>query len=236
MLHPINSLDLDPQDGDLELLEELEDVFAIKFVAEETRQIVTVGNLHDLLVRKMPPLDGKKCRSQLAFYRLRRALTVMAPLIELRPSTKLTEVVQGAPSKFFRVLERAAGLQLPSLQMTRLGLVAFLVMLFAFIGLIGFGADGGGLPAFVAAGIAFGGMILVGVYDRGVIGNHLVSLGDLARATSARNYALLSKLGGRHNDRELWSALVELLAGLANGLPKNEIKPSTVLFTASLRG
>jgi hypothetical protein len=229
-----NSLDLDPQDGDLELLEELEEVFAIKFEPEETRELVTVGDLHDLLARKMPLLGGKKCRTQMAFYRLRKALTVMSPQSELRPATNLSRIGQGAPRMFFRVLERASGLRLPSLPLTRVGIAAWLLLFFAFVGLIVFSASGGGLASFMAAGLAFGGMILVAQHDRGVISEHLVTLGDLAKATSAKNYAMLSNFGGRQSNEELWSALIELLAELSGALRKDEIKPSTTLFVGSL--
>lgn len=228
-----NSLDLDPQDGDLELLGELKDVFEISFEPEDTHEIYTVGDLHDLLARKMPLLDGKKCRTQMTFYRLRKALTVMSPQTELRPVTNLSDIVLGAPRKFFRVLERSSGLKLPSLPLTRAGSVVWLALLFAFFPLIVFSLSGGGLAAFAAAGLAFGGMILIATHDRGLISGHLVTLGDLATATSAKNYSLLTKLGGRQSSEELWSALIELLAELSGALRKDEIRPSTTLFAGN---
>lgn len=229
------SLDLDPEWGGEDLLDELERSFSVSFSTEETTSILNVGDIFNLLRKKIALGDGSRCRSQMAFYRLRHVLAILAPDADLRPSTRLDSLDAGAPKKYFRALERASALRLPDLSMTWLGFAGTFVGFVASVGLLVFAFNGAGLISFFGSVAAFLCMMMVASMERGKLPRGVETLGDLARAAGGKNFAQLSALGAKTNEREIWSALVEVLAEHSNGLSRGQISASTVLFNSCLK-
>src|SRR5579863_9828425 len=70
-----NTLGLDDDLDGIAVVRDLERIFDVKVSHEEAERIFTVGEFHDLLVRKLPPNEAdRKCASAMTFYRLRSAL------------------------------------------------------------------------------------------------------------------------------------------------------------------
>ena len=59
----------------VEIVIEVEDAFDIAIDDDDAGQVLTVGNLHDLVVSKLPEREQEVCHSAHVFYRLRRYLT-----------------------------------------------------------------------------------------------------------------------------------------------------------------
>ena len=72
-----NSLDLDPEWGAIDLLEEVELTFGIKIANEEAERCATVGDLYDVICAHSPAWDGQDgdCGTSMVFYRMRRSLS-----------------------------------------------------------------------------------------------------------------------------------------------------------------
>ena len=65
-----NSLDLDPEWGAIDLLEEVEATFGIKIKDAEAERCSTVGDLYAVLCSYTPDWDGRQgsCSSSMVFY------------------------------------------------------------------------------------------------------------------------------------------------------------------------
>ena len=72
----MNTLDLDPEWGAIDLLEEVEASFGITLEDAVVERIATVGELYDAICNLTPAWDDQQgsCASSVTFYRLRRAL------------------------------------------------------------------------------------------------------------------------------------------------------------------
>jgi hypothetical protein len=225
-----NSLDLDPEWGAIDLLQEVEAAFGIEIANEEAERCCTVGDLYDVLCAHSPEWDNQdgSCASSMVFYRLRRSLSP-ADKRGFVPDTPLT--ASGLqPSRLFKKLADDSGLRLPAYELTWLGITG------------GFLLVGGFLTAIVAllAGhwIVSGAVALIGLaglpllrLDPGRFPAGMVTLADLVRGTSPLNVARLKEAGGRPADR--WSVLVALAAE-HGALSPDEIDPETFFHRRSL--
>jgi hypothetical protein len=111
----INSLELaDEEDDPIDLQIEIESAFDIRLTDEEASSVRTMGDLHDLLMRRIGAPSGKLCLTTMAFFRLRRAVARVAPEIDLRPSTPLKAISLKPPRALFASLALEDGLRLPS--------------------------------------------------------------------------------------------------------------------------
>jgi hypothetical protein len=74
----------------VELVLAVEDAFQIH-ILDEVSDVLTVGELHDLVVSKMPGQDSKCCLTSAAFYRTRRGIveTLGVDRRTIRPAKKL---------------------------------------------------------------------------------------------------------------------------------------------------
>lgn len=75
------TLDLDPEWGAIDLLEEVEAAFNIKIGDDEAERCWTVGDLYDLICAHAPQWDEQAgtCASSAVFYRVRRSVTPPPP-------------------------------------------------------------------------------------------------------------------------------------------------------------
>ncbi|WP_234681546.1 acyl carrier protein [Bradyrhizobium monzae] len=109
-------------DGDdVDVIHDVERTFGIKLTAAEAEQTRTVGQLHDLIELKRPNAGSgtQTCLSQLAFYRLRRALKTMGLEGEITPQTPMSALERIEPRSMaskWRRLAQSSGLDLPSLE------------------------------------------------------------------------------------------------------------------------
>jgi hypothetical protein len=225
-----NSLDLDPEWGAIDLLEEIEATFGIKIANEEAERCCTVGDLYDVLCVHSPRWDEQdgSCGSSMVFYKLRRSLRHDGKR-GIVPSTQLT-VLGLQPSQLFKKLSDDTGLRLPAYELTWLGVTGgFLLVggiLVAIVALLA----GYWIVSVTAAAIALAGVPLLRV-DPGRFPAGIETVADLVRRTVPLNAAKLKEAGGRPADR--WS-VIAALAAEHGVLPPNEIGPETVFHRKQL--
>jgi len=225
-----NCLDLDPEWGAIDLLEEVEATFGIKIANEEAERCCTVGDLYDVLCAHSLDWDGQdgSCGSSMVFYRLRRSLRPdnhrgIAPDFALAASGL-------SPSRLFKKLADDTGLRLPSYELTWLGRSGGLLLvggiIAAFVSLL----TGHWVVSGIVVLFALAGLPLLRV-DPGCFPVGIETVADLVRRTVPLNATRLKEAGGRPADR--WSVLVSLAAE-RGVLPPNAIGPETFFHRKSL--
>lgn len=225
----MNTLDLDPEWGAVDLIEEVEGAFGIEISDTEAEQCETVGHIYAVVSAHLPDWDAQsgKCSSSMTFYKIRRALDPDRATA-ISPRTVLTRC--DSPAKLFRMLACNTGLRLPEADQTWLGKTGGLLFTFGLIAVIvtltvGHLAVSGLMLAFGALGGALEWI------DRGKMPPGITTVGDLVRRTAPLNVRRLRTEGGRPSDR--WSILVALAAELGTLAP-DEISPETFLHRNSL--
>ena len=225
-----NSLDLDPEWGAIDLLEEVEATFDIKIANEEAERCCTVGDLYDIVCAHSPDWDSQdgNCGSSIVFYRLKRSLNP-GDKRGVTPGTALT--VSGLqPSHLFKKLADDTGLRLPSYELTGLGMAGSYLLTGGFLAAIVALLTGHWIVGGLAALIALAGVPLLRL-DPGRLPAGIVTVADLVRRTVPLNAASLKEAGGRPADR--WSVLIALAAEHGT-LPLDEIGPETFFHRKSL--
>jgi hypothetical protein len=227
-----DTLDLDPEWGAIDLLEDIEAAFDFKMLNEEAEACCTVGDVYEVICTHTPEWDlhNGDCGSSIFFYRFRRALLPKDKRL-IRPSTPLSSLGQ-SPSRLFNNIAQNSGLRLPSHSLSWLGNVG-VVMLKAgtiFVAVIAlFGAlwmTAGALGLMAAIGL-----VLVKI-DPGRFPRGIETIGELVNRTVPLNSSLLMEFGGRPADR--WSILTAL-ASEHGCLELSAISPETYFHRKSLQ-
>jgi acyl carrier protein len=234
-----NSLGLDDDLDGVELVQNLEKAFEIEISNAEAESTLTVGQLYDLLLTKIPANESdRKCASAMAFYRVRRALRNLAQGSALTPSASILFLEERSAKATFEQLERDTGLQMPQLEISYRGTLGCLTVAVAFCAILGFATffhpgfvSVVNVFALVVTSIAVGWGILH--FDSRKLPKSCSTLGGLATKVAALNYGRLSKMGASHSDNEIWKNLLELLSEYA--LPKSEIGRGTFFLQSQLR-
>lgn len=117
-----NSLDLDPEWGAIDLLEEVEATFGIEIASEDAERCCTVGDLYDAVCVHSPNWDTQNgnCGSSMVFYRLRRSLSPEDKRGLGRDTPLATSGLP--PSRLLKKLAADTGLRLPAHELTWLGI------------------------------------------------------------------------------------------------------------------
>lgn len=225
-----NSLDLDPEWGAIDLLEEVEEAFGIKVGDAEAERCETVGDLYAIVRTHSPDWDARSgnCATSMAFYRIRRSLGA-ADGRKIKPQSPLLDG-SASPFRLFKALNRKTGLRLPSAELTRPGEIGAYLFTLGLLGSVIALLNGAWVATLVAAFLALLAMLLIR-QDPGKLPKGVVTVGDLARRAAALNSGKLKGEGGRPVDR--WAVLVALAA--EHGvLPPGKIGPDTFLHRKSL--
>lgn len=199
-------------DGDeVDLVEDIESAFGIRFSDVEAETCHTVGDLHGLILAKLPDREGRPeaCQTARAFYRLRRAINDRFPDRRICPATRLDELVpRYATGRLLDELGRATGLRMPVGSLSVFAIIAA-------VALVGLGA-----LFYRWTGAAVG---LIGAYGILRLCAHWASapkrigtVGDLAKAVTGTNIATLKLPGEQLHDREVWSVMEEIIRDLLN--------------------
>ena len=102
----------------VELAIEVEEVFGITILDADAPNIITVGQLYDYVIAKLPAQETERCLSAMAFYQFRSALTDQFGVDrkQVRPSAFLDHIVP-EPSRRsdWRLLGRRLDWHLPPL-------------------------------------------------------------------------------------------------------------------------
>ncbi|PHK19530.1 hypothetical protein VF10_21550 [Nostoc linckia z13] len=226
-----NSLDLDPEWGAIDLLEEVEQTFGIQIAKEEAEQCATVGDLYDVICAHSPDWDGQdgKCGSSMVFYRMRRSLSPDDKR-GVTPRTPLAGIGL-EPSRLFKKLEVDTGLRLPGYELTWLGMTGGFLMGGGIIAAVVALLTGQWIASGTALLVALAGLPLVRA-DPGRLPAGFATLADLVRRTVPLNATGLREAGGRPADR--WAILTALAAEHGNLAP-DKIGPETFFHRKSLK-
>ena len=227
----MNTLDLDPEWGAIDLLEEVEASFGITIEGAVAEQIETVGDLYDTICDLTPKWDSQRgsCASSVAFYRLRRALV---HIYRKSISPQMDIPLHGTtPSKLFSLLERETGLRLPSAPLTTPGFIGGMLFLIGIIGGMIAMFDAAWEVAASSAVMAAAGVVLLRV-DPGRLPVGVETLGDLVTRAVPLNAQKLAEMGARLPDR--WTMLT-VLAAEHGILSPAEIFSDTFLHLKSLK-
>jgi len=227
----VNSLDLDPEGGAIDLIEEVEATFDIKIANEEAERCCTVGDLYEVVRAHSPDWNDQdgNCGSSMVFYRLRRSLS-QDDRRGVAPDTTLAKIGL-QPSRLFKKLAADTGLRLPEYELTSLGIAGGYLLVGGTIATIVALLTGHWIVSSIAVLIALAGLPLIRL-DPGRLPVGVVTVADLVRRTVPLNAAGLKEAGGRPAD--CWSVLVALAAEHGE-LPPDEIGPDTVFHRAQLQ-
>jgi hypothetical protein len=174
---------------------------------------------------------AERCATAMTFYRLRRALAELSTRSSLGPDDRVDALSGMGVRKLIREVGRRSGLRLPTLEATLLGRVGGWFMAAGLTWLL--------LAVIVArplwpAGVLVAalGAVLIAADPRRLPPD-CETLGGLARKVAGLNFGHLHAEGAKARDRDLWSALVEVLSEHTL-LPKSEIHPETLILQAQL--
>lgn len=206
----------------VELLLAIEERFQIHIDDDEASSIATVGELHELLVRKLQPQPAARCLTSVAFYRTRRALveTLNLDRRAIAPSTPLTPLFPHSTRRqSWQRLQQSLALRLPALRLPTAPLV-LAIAAFLYFQLALHWAP----LLFVFA--LFAGAALLRAFPNLAteFPSNIATAGDLAREVLAANYATLSQNAGGHTPNELWDALCRTIVD-ETGVPRERITP-----------
>ena len=230
-----NTLGLDDDVDSVELLLAIERVFDIRISDQDASRVRTMGDLQDLVASRFDEGGGEKCRTSMAFYRVRRALRAVLGAVEIRPDSNVRDLWSRSPKSLFVQTQRHCDLQLASLSQTHVSSVGMLLIAAATIPapLLLLAKISGWLVFSLAIAIVAAGFTLIRL-DPLAYAPKMATVGDIARQTANRNYGALVKLGGRSNDQAIWDTLVSVANDYANqtptGLPPETIDHTTILL------
>lgn len=197
------SLGLGGDLDDVELVQDIEQAFGIQLPDGELSRCETVGDLFDLVVRRLPEEfgTGDRCASAMCFYRLRRAVMTIAPNVELRPSTSIEALRHVPVRSLYRALKTVDGMRPPVPNLSLWGCLSLFLAVAAPIGLLIWGAPG--WTAFLGFLVAIGLFRLSPV----CLPPRLRTFGDLVELVTARSIGMLAAHGARLRPAEAWKAM-----------------------------
>jgi len=173
-----------------------------------------------------------RCATAMTFHRLRRALSDLSIETRLGPDTPLKGLTTLTTKALFKQISARSGLRMPRPRVALWGTVGAWSILAGLAGLVTtavFGPHWWPVPMLAAA---LG--IVLHQLDPGDVPFDCQTLGDLSRKVTGLNFGKLSNEGAELHDKDLWNALVEVLSE-DTFLPKQEIRPETVLLQKQLR-
>ncbi len=215
-------------DGDeLDLIQDLEEVFAIKFTDAELEACRTAGDLNDIVWRHLSGRSGAdniRCMNAMAFYALRRALISVGTRRKIGLPDRLDSFAI-TPKDLASALQQQTGLKLAFVLgalgtagefMIVAGIVCLLLAMKWHALLIG-------------AGVLFLGARILLKRDSGAYKDGCVTVGDASVAIAADNFGRLAGKGARFDAGNVWRVLCAALSSHGE-CPAKEIGPGTLLI------
>jgi hypothetical protein len=229
-----NTLGLDDDLDGVDLLKDLELCFEIKITDPEATSCHTVGDIYELLHSRYSQneTNNNGCATAMAFYRLRRSFCEIDRSKKPQLTTTLDRFAGLTAKRLFKEIGQRSGLRLPRLHFTLQGNIGIWLIGTSLFGLLPMAMFVPDLWwALVSAGAV--GFCLV-YFDPGKIPTDCQTIGDLSRKVAGLNFGKLTIAGAGSRDRDLWSALVEVLSEHTT-LPKTEINFDTLILKKQMR-
>lgn len=219
-----DALNLVGDGDDVDIIHGVERTFGIKLTDVEADRTRTVGQLHDLIELKHSSAGSRTrtCLSQMAFYRLRRALKTMGIKGEITPQTPISVLEQIEPRSSapkWRRLAQSSGLDLPSLEtpfrISENEPALFRWRVLFMLGALGCLWAGFGLVVFLGSALlfAFGFEYACWLVFR-TAPRRIRTIGELAREAAGCSFAKLTTENKECAPSDRWFALTAILRGL----------------------
>jgi hypothetical protein len=209
---------------DVELIEDVEEAFGVRFADHELERCHTVGDLFELVETRLP--DGSSsgyCATAMCFYRLRRALRPLLA-IDLCPTTAIGELKGLSVRNLHRLIENG-GLRPPPPYISLWGCLALLLVVALPLAAVGLGG-----PWWIAAASALPAVALYRIVPIR-LPESVETFGDLVRIVSSRSIGGLSQQGARLATSDAWSAFKDILSDHTL-LSKEAITPETLILAS----
>ncbi|WP_439600636.1 hypothetical protein [Devosia sp.] len=231
----IDALELDGGDA-LDLIRSLEEDLGISLSPDGSWTADTMGELHAVLVDRVSreAAPGGKCASQMAFYRLRRALSAdsAAPISSIRPSTPIEPFCRGNLRSLFGRLEQQTGLSMPRLDSDRFGDLAAMAFALSILTTVIAVAFQSIFPVGFIAMSLLAVAIVGDSLNKGRLRGDQRTVGELARRMAGSNPVPLQRAGARLDRDLIWEVLVAR-ATVFRGWGEDVVAPETRLFERS---
>jgi len=240
-----NTLDIDDEWGPVDVVIALERAFGLKLDDKDVRDVYTVGEMYDLLL-KMVPRDGQgsKCATAMAFYSLRRVIA-RPGCVRLAPRSDLSFLEKGRTKRNWKNIENRSGLYLPSLGVawpwligTTLAIMASAMPTFLVgVVLVFLSIPWGDTVVSISPVLLITGLVLtiiVAVIDPGKLPQEGRTLGGLAAKVAPRNYGQFVKAGAPISDAIIWKIMVEVLIDHSD-LPSSQVTRETFFLRSAMK-
>jgi len=220
----------------VELVIGAEETFGISIPDEDASELVTVGLMHDYIMRKLEIQGRQTCISSKVFYTLRRGLIQLTGLERRRitPDSDLSELMpEKDRRKIYNALDRVTDLRLPSLSFPGIitaliwGIMVFGIFMLQYRLSLFTKLGSSNLLAFpVMAGILlyalrklFDPLRKEFPYCQATTGR-VNTVGDLTREIVSANYRLLRRFDIAANPDEVWVALKAIIVEVSDVDPE----------------
>lgn len=212
---------IDPEDWD-EVLGQVEDSYDIKFGENDLFHVKTLGEVIDVIEKKIVGKDVQDCTTQQAFYKIRSILTVQLdlPPASVGPHSSLEELVPRKDRRrIFGDMESTLGVKLNVFRLKG-WLSLFLTILLV-----------GSLTAFIwSTQVALVGITMFAVFLWISLSTtkelNVATVGHVAERLSQRAYRLMRRDRGTVNRKEIRRKLKSLFKdefGLEDGQLRDEV-------------
>lgn len=218
-----SSLGLQGDLDDVELIEDVEEAFGLRFWDAELTRCRTVGDLFELVQARLPSEGSTgNCATAMAFYRLRRAIQPHVA-ITLRPNSPIAALNGISVRELHRIIKEECGLRPPLPYVSILGCIALALIASLPLTVIALG-----LEWWIAAASA---LLACGIYRKAPIRlpDQVTTFGDLVRVVSSRSVGALMQQGARLRATEAWDAFGDILSDHTL-LPKDAIVLDTLIL------
>jgi hypothetical protein len=204
-----------PRRDDIDVMSEFYPAFGIMFTEEEVAQLVTVGDVNDLLFEKLYRIGhGEKCRYAMIFFRLRSFFRNKFDGLTIGLDTKVGTLPTNKVHSLLMDLGKETELVAPFTGL-KYGCLLMTIILVGFAALLFGGLRGDYLIALVGSGCIFASAIALASHP-GNWENPEMTIRDMIIKIEPLNYHLLTKDGGRHDRPTLWNALISVLADVSD--------------------
>jgi hypothetical protein len=221
-----SSLGLAGDLDDVELIEDIEEAFGLRFSEDQLGYCRTVGDIFALIEASIPVAyaSARHCGTAMCFYRIRRALQ---PRIDtqLRPNTAMEALSGISVRELYQIIKNDCGFRPPNPVISLWGCVALLL-----VGVLPLASVGLGATWWLATAWA---LPAIGLYSVAPVRlpKNVISFGDLVRIVAARNIGALAAEGARVRTKEAWNALKEIASDHSE--TKDAIDPDTLIYAPS---
>jgi hypothetical protein len=213
-----DSLYIDDEGDDVDVVYDLESAFGIKILDEEAQRLRTVGDVFEFIKSKLETkqdVAGHFALSR-AFYVVRTILAREFPKARIRPTTKLSSLPLRNKAQLARLFENQEKLILPNRSIGIWGLLGFLLLVIS-------------LPSFALVGIFYSswvpwlilafGLFLIFADPRPFDKNETV--GSLVREIAAKNFMKFQDAEKNPRESDLWNAVIHILCVYTVIKPEN---------------